>query len=161
MSQMMIRLEPIDKSVLWPHIFVAFQHDNELLERIHIAAPGSAMELASHTCNCVIEQLTMGNCPEYYAVMFNKKPIGFTVIGRKPCNRMYSFGININYRKKEILLTWLNLVKALFHNESFGVPLYNKNERAISFFRRNKFEYEQTGKNFIILWQSFSPQQLD
>lgn len=70
---------------------------------------------------------------KYYKVIYQKKPIGYFVTFD---NTLYSFGINVNYRKKDILLYWWKELKKTL-NKGFNCFLNDKNERAIRFLEKN------------------------
>lgn len=68
----------------------------------------------------------------HYKVMWNKKPIGYFTTGEK---YLYSFAINIKFRKPEILSAWWKLVKKEL-GKHFECRLYVNNIRAIKFLEK-------------------------
>jgi hypothetical protein len=72
----------------------------------------------------------------YYKVIYQKKPIGYFVIFE---NTLYSFGINIKYRKKDILLSWWQQLKKTL-KKGFNCYLDEQNERAINFLEKNNMK---------------------
>lgn len=72
----------------------------------------------------------------YYKVIYQKKAIGYVITFG---DFLYSFCINIKYRKKEILLHWWDKIQKLMPKK-FGCYLYKKNERAIEFLKKNRMK---------------------
>ena len=64
----------------------------------------------------------------YYKVIYQKQPIGYFVTFN---NYLYSFGISMRHRKKDVLIGWFNEVKKTLGKE-FLAMLYENNTRAIS-----------------------------
>lgn len=96
---------------------------------------------------------------KYYKVELEeqgeKKEIGFSIsLKVNKQTLLYSFGINIDYRKGDILKSWLSeLDKKLGAN--YQVPLFLKNTRAIRFFTKNGFTHhriEEENKG-ILMWR--------
>lgn len=141
----MLEVQAITKEELQQYMVVGFSDDVELLNRFH-HKPGSL-----HGCI----QATMKNVEEcaslmplqYYRLVLNGKPIGFTITGP---SILYSFGINIKFRTKELVLEWFNKMKEMLRND-FRVVLYNVNQRAIRFFERNGMENIHQDKEYTIL----------
>ncbi len=127
----MVRLEEIEFSELPKYVYKAFKADTELLEKWHIHR-GDAKSCTQHTL-ATIENMALTEDFRYYAVMLNKSGIGFTVVGE---NFLYSFGIAIKHRNKEIINVWWELIKGLLGKE-FGALLWTKNKRVIDFLIKN------------------------
>lgn len=67
-------------------------------------------------------------------------PIGYCVTIKNDGmpNVLMSFAININYRKSVFLTSWLTALENIV-GESYYTVLWNKNTRAIDFFKKNGF----------------------
>ena len=86
----------------------------------------------------------------YYKVLWGDEVIGFTVLEFSN-SILYSFGINIKFRKKEIVTAWIEGVSKLFGG-SFQCVLWDKNERAINFLIRNGMKpFKRDGKNTFLI----------
>lgn len=72
---------------------------------------------------------------EYLRVDYDGKTIGFSVIDIHKAV-LFSFGININYRKEDILKEWMIELKKVF-NGVFYCCLWSKNKRAVEFLQKN------------------------
>ena len=86
----------------------------------------------------------------YYKVLWGEEVIGFTVL-EFANSILYSFGINIKFRKKEVVTEWIEKVEQLFKG-SFQCVLWDKNERAINFLIRNGMKpFKRDGKNTFLI----------
>lgn len=143
----MVKLIKIDPKNLPFYIKQAFEGDTELLEQYHIS-PGTLDHCVSHTMGFINENASFYKADiEFYAVVLNvETTIGYTIGIKnegKP-NELYSFGINIKYRQKEILQDWLKEVEKLLGN--YYIVLWSKNTRAIQFFEKNGCVIDRTNK---------------
>ncbi len=145
-----IALKPISADDLRQYIELAFCDDNDLLTRLHIS-PGTSTHCVDHTLGLINESREFyGVDMEVYAIILDEKtPIGFTVLIKNESipNELYSFGININHRNQENLLPWLGEIKERL-GDPYYVVLWKKNERAVSFFKRNGF-VEEVDSNLL------------
>ena len=102
---MSVTLEPIPKEVLQVYLSAAFSGDHDLLSKYHIS-PGSLEHCAGHTLGLIDGGRDFyKEDMETYAVVLDKEtPIGFTVLIKNETmpNELYSFGINIEHRKKVV-----------------------------------------------------------
>ncbi len=130
-------------------IKTGFSDDPKLIENYHIISPASLDECVQHTFDTVIT--APGG--EYYEILKDGSIIGFMIILREPGKLLWSFGINIQYRKMKILKEWLRLVKEVFGNDIYMVTLYPRNMRAIMFFIKNMFKFSVTNDKIVVLWQ--------
>lgn len=155
---MKVKLLPISYSEIKPLISLAFAGDEELMNKWHIA-PGTLEEIVEHTYN-TIGLWDADFCLEYYMVVIDSgdevETIGFTVLLNDEVRVLYSFGISIANRCRTTLLGWLSAVKESF-NAEYGVSLWEKNERTISFFERNGFLNKKefvsgSSDKMILLW---------
>lgn len=139
-GSVIIKMNKVQMSEVPHYVNRAFYGDEDLLSLYH-TSPGTLDHCVSHTVGLINE-----NAPfykddiEYYSVNFNGNPIGYTVLIRnnKAPHELYSFGINKNYRKGPILKAWLAEIKKMLGPRYF-IVLWSKNNRAISFFEKNKF----------------------
>lgn len=86
---------------------------------------------------------------KYFEVVNDSKVVGFTVldIGKK---LLYSFGINIKFRTKEVVIGWFEKLKNIFDNEFYTV-LHDNNKRAIQFLERNGMVLVEREGTFVKL----------
>ena len=140
-----IQLKAISAGDLRQYIELAFCDDNELLTNIHIS-PGTLTHCVDHTLGLIDEnrEFYKDDMETYVVLKDEKTPIGFTVLIKNESipNELYSFGINTSHRNQENLLPWLGEIKERL-GDPYYVVLWNKNERAIQFFKRNGFEEER------------------
>lgn len=152
----MIRLVKISKPELLESVAISYEGDNDLFEKYHIAQ----MDFM----NCVVA--TMGMILDtakekdltYYTVMYNKNKIGYVVVFE---DFLYSYGINIKFRKKNILISWWAEVVKIMKGK-FITMLYLNNERAISFLKKQHMVVMQEDKenNYITLMYNSSHNKL-
>lgn len=141
----MIELVPITKEAIKNCIEIAFNGDVELLESLHIS-PGTLEHCVDHTFSLIIanDKICKGDV-KYYAVSKDENIVGYSVVIVNPkyTNELYSFGININYRTKEIVQQWLGLIEELL-GLPFYIILWSKNKRALDFFKKNGFDQDMS-----------------
>ena len=85
------------------------------------------------------------------------KDIGFMITAKTADypNELYSFGINIDYRTKDNVITWLKETERIL-GKYFWVSLYKQNTRAIHFFERNGFaKFVDETQHFVTLCSNF------
>lgn len=145
---------------------IAFADDAELLASL-TPIKGDTLDSCIERCFSNIEEMFTGRVYAEsqkiaYVIEFHdgKKvtDIGYTVIAKTPDtpNELYSFGINIHYRSKAIVLKWLNAVKILL-GQTFWTSLYKDNSRAINFFEKNGFKkVESECRSFVSLWSNLT-----
>lgn len=133
---------PIDD--LHEFVSIAFKEDVELLtEYSHYSTMEELIE--TNVANTV--ELAKTKEVKCYGMFLEQTPIGFTVLSEK---LLYSFGINVFCRQKEVKTIWLNWLRRVFDN-NFVVCLYSKNTRAINYFLKNNFEEFSNDGNVIYL----------
>src|SRR6185312_14058480 len=135
----MVALEKIKIEELKDYVKLAFDGDAELLVSLHVS-PGDLDHCVDHTMSFISANADFYKDDiEFYKVMNDEEPIGFTVIIKNEGpNELYSFGINILHREKELLQEWLRKVKELL-GIPYAMVLWSKNTRAINFFEKNGF----------------------
>lgn len=138
-------LSPIhDPAIILAQVKSAFRDDKELMSKYHVLAPCSFEEGVKKTQDDIAAELPLlGDMAQCYQVIHSGMVIGYTIIARHQGldPELYSFGINIKYRKKFILQSWIEQVKKICGG-SLYVVLWDKNERAINFFKKNNFSIE-------------------
>lgn len=144
---MELHLAPTRLEEIGQYVENAFNGDINLLNTFH-TSPGTLQHCVDNTMEFIHENAAYYKDDiEFYAVILDGVAIGYTVIIRNEQipNELYSFGINIKHRRKDILLAWLKTIR-----EKIGVPYYivlwSKNTRAINFFERNGFAVERENK---------------
>lgn len=137
---MQVLLTKIKPEEVQPYIWLAFRDDEDLLGNIHIS-PGTLDHCAGHTFESIKKEADFyKNDIEFYVVSCDGAHIGYTIVikNEKKPNELYSFGINIKYRQKDILVAWLSEVSKLLEY-FYYIVLWSKNTRAIQFFEKNGF----------------------
>ena len=130
----MVSLVKISKPELIKMISVAYEGDTELFDKYHVGKMGfmdcvfSTMDMIR---DCAVEREL-----RYYKVVYQKIGIGYVV---EFDDFLYSYGINIKYRKKPILIAWWNAVRSIMGN-NFMTMLYENNIRAIEHLKLQGFE---------------------
>lgn len=119
----MIVLNKIDIFELKKYIGIAFREDKDLFTKWHIVS-GTKDDCINDTYDVIVESQNHLNIT-CYAI----NQIGYTVLieDRKI---LYSFGINIFYRRPGILRAWFTEIINILG--SFECYLYPKNKRAIN-----------------------------
>lgn len=109
------------------YINIAFNGDTDLFSKYHIKG-GTQEDCVFDTHSTIVEASDLFDTT-CYKVLLRDEPIGFTVVSKK-LRLLYSFGINKEYRKKEILELWFeNVVNIL---GVFNCYLWNINSRGIT-----------------------------
>jgi hypothetical protein len=131
----MISLRKISFYDLQPYVELGFANDEDLLKKYAIFDTSTKHCVDGNMKN-IVECLDIFEF-QYYIVMNDQSAIGFTVVS-KADSFLFSFGINIQSRKKDILIAWMDKVKQLLDND-FTTVLWDKNKRAIEFMQKNGF----------------------
>ena len=146
-GQVNIKLVRVKVSEMPYYVRRAFDGDEDLLSKFH-TSPGTLDHCVNNTMGFITENEDhYKEDMELYSVVFNGNTVGYTIMIRneKSPNELYSFGINKNYRKKEILMAWLAEVEKML-GKPYYIVLWSKNERAIKFFERNGFRVDRESK---------------
>jgi hypothetical protein len=120
----------ISKHELKNLIEIGYSGDKELLEKYHVQKFEFSQAVNS-TMGMIDQQSSMCDL-KYFKIVYNKKPIGYFITG---FNNLFSFAINIKYRKKDILVEWWQTVKKEL-GEYFDCNLFLNNTRAIKFLQK-------------------------
>jgi hypothetical protein len=141
----MVTISKISKPQLNDLVLLAFKDDHDLIDKYHVV--NWNLQTSVNDTLSRIDQTSKEYKLTYFKVLVNKIPVGFFVIGDK---LLYSFGININYRKKDVLLEWWSLVKQELNN-NFIAMLNEKNTRAIEFCQKQGMDILDTTNNIVSL----------
>lgn len=142
----MVELKTIPTGSLGVHIHEAFKGDWQLINTYHLVN-GSLIDCVKSTFTEIDKFSSGPDKVEYYGIYLDGKTIGFTVVGE---NFLLSFGINIQYRTKEIVMQWWNMV-CMMLNKAFVTWLFKKNTRAIDFCKRNGMEVIEDFPEYVTL----------
>ncbi len=126
----MIELLEINEFELKEYVEVAYKGDGDLLTKYHVDT--YTFDEAVETTMDMIEITAMDVKMVNYGVMVNGENIGYLSVLD---HFLYSFGINIEKRKKEILSEFWQLIKTVL-GESFICMLYENNSRAINWLKK-------------------------
>lgn len=135
-----IHIDEVEK-----YVRIAFDGDNELWEKYH-NPDNNFEEIVTNNVKNIkeLEEYVPVTC---FAIFIENKAIGFSVFSG---NLLYSFGINLKHRIKEVLLHWMEWMKNRFDN-CFVVALCEENTRAIAFFLRNGLSIAQKTEGNVTL----------
>lgn len=122
----MITIKKISKSELPTLVAISYMGDNDLFDKYHIGKVDFPQAVLS-TLD-LIDDASKEIRLSYYKVIYQKEPIGYFVTFN---NYLYSFGIAMKYRRREILVGWFQAVKKVLGRQ-FRAMLYDNNTRAIS-----------------------------
>lgn len=131
----MIKLNKISNHELIPLVEIAYRNDNDLLE-FYWGDSYSLIEAVNETMNAIkiisheVEQ--KGEEMYYYSVVKDEEEIGYMCCFD---HNLYSFGININHRKKDTLIEFWEMIKEII-GDSFICMLFPQNTRAIDFLKK-------------------------
>lgn len=125
----MVKVSKVSKNEIKRLVEIAFNGDSDLVEKYHIINKGFS-EAVDSTVGRIIDTSRIYDY-KFFKVLHEKKPVGFFVVGNQV---LYSFGINIKYRTKNILANWWELVKKELGSQ-FMSMLYSKNERAVNYLK--------------------------
>lgn len=158
-----IVLKQVPPSKLVYSVKIAFEGD-ESLKDYHILGSESIVGMAGHTFHRIIREAQEGKARHYQVLVKGRnikgigigkegRVIGFVTIFLEPVKMLYSFGINIKYRKPALLKQLMEQVDALFEGQDYHAGLYEKNRRAINFLERNgftKINYNAHDKSYYL-----------
>jgi len=142
----MIKFEKITIFELRVLVEISYRGDIDLLDKYW--GDDFNLEEAVNETMFMVKTVNEETEVECYAVVLNDEEIGYVC---KIPNNLYSFGININYRKKDVLIEFWDKVKELME-EGFICMLYPQNERAINFLKKQgMIEVSGIEENCIVL----------
>lgn len=137
---MITLIKTTDKELFIQGMRAAFYNDEDL-KIYHINPSDDYEDMVTHSLkniNIVKGELEM----DRYLVYWDDVLIGFTCICPK-VDLLYSFGINVEYRKRNVVRDWIHQVQKIIfdHSPHINILLYSKNTRAINFFRKNGYTF--------------------
>ncbi len=144
---------------------LAFQDDEELLAKLTPVANDTLGHLVERCHENILEMFNGAVYADSVKAAYRieledrdvKTIIGYMVTAKTQDvpNELYSFGINIHYRSRKIVLKWMEETKKLL-GDSFWVSLYKQNSRAINFFERNGFtKFVDDTNHFVALCHNY------
>ena len=136
----MVTLVKISKPELLESVAISYEGDNDLFLKYHIA-PMDFMNCVMATMGMILDTAKEKEL-RYYTVIYKKKKIGYVV---EFDDFLYSYGINIKFRKKDILIAWWREVSRVMGGK-FMTMLYLNNTRCITHLRKQGFEIFQEDK---------------
>jgi len=146
----MVSIKRIQIDKIEELVRIAFKNDTDLIEKYH-SIDGTFEECVDDTIIRIYASYNEKH-PKYYKILNNKEAIGFfvTFVHKDiPIPVLYSFGINIKYRKAEILNEWWKLIlKEL--DSKFWCAMNKKNERAIKFLRNRTMKVVKETENEVV-----------
>jgi len=122
----MITIKKISKSELPKLVAISYEKDEELFDKYHIGKMNFPQAVLS-TLD-LIDDASQKLKLSYYKVVYQKQPVGYFVTFD---GYLYSFGISMKFRKKDILVGWFVAVRKVL-GLNFRAMLYENNTRAIS-----------------------------
>lgn len=135
----MITIKKISINELPKLVALSYEKDEEFFAKYH--GDNSTYIACVNAELLNIYQMAEKHKMDYYKVVYMKKPIGYFVACDDIC--LYSFSINMRFRKKEILIKWFSEIKKQMKT-GFWCCLYQKNTRAISFLEKNRMKIVET-----------------
>lgn len=147
----MVTLKPISDDELEAAIRVAFEGDEAIYEYYDPNVPVASLEEIVRDVSRKIKAVQATDFLQNWGIFEGEKLIGYSVTGE---NFLFSFGVNIRYRKREILQEWWKQIKELM-KQDFAVLLYSRNSRAIQFLLKNgcEIEREEDGITYLISYE--------
>lgn len=128
----MIDLVEIGIEDLKEYIEVAYEGDDELMEKYHIKENITFKEAVDITWMIISE--TNSQVPmKHFGVLCDGEKVGYISVFE---NNLYSFGVNVKHRNGEVLKEfWDKITQQI--SSGFITMLYKNNTRAIKFLKRN------------------------
>jgi hypothetical protein len=135
----MVTLKKVSRKQLPLLIALSYKDDQDLWEKFHVEK--LSYEEAVKSTLQMIEEAEEMLCIEHYKVTYDSQTIGYFT---KSGTLIYSFGIAMPFRTKEILTQWWDAVKELM-GPKFTVGLLSNNTRAIKYMQ---------DRGMTILWEN-------
>lgn len=142
----MVALKRISLFDLPKLIYISYKGDSDLLNEYHIAK----MDLRSAVDSTFSMIMTASKIKDlkYYKVIYERQPIGY--VATYDDNFLYSYGISVNFRKKDILIDWWKQIKKILVDD-FNTMIYGNNTRAIEFLKKQGMKIIQEDKEHNVL----------
>lgn len=131
----MIKFQKVSLPEVKKLIQISYEGDVDLMQKYHVTPNMQYWDCVDRTME-MISEVAKERPLIHYKVIYQKQPIGYVSVFDK---FLYSFGININYRKKHVLVSWWGNVEGLF-KEEFYTMLFQNNTRTIGFLLKNKMK---------------------
>lgn len=144
----MVTIKKISRYQLFDLILFSYKGDTKGLEFFHVKR-FTLEEAVDCTFKMISDEAKLVDFT-YYKICYQQCPIGYFVITE---DVLYSFCINIKYRKPKIILAWWNIVESLFKG-SFYTGIYANNTRALNFLKRRGLVAISNHNNIIKLLKS-------
>jgi len=141
----MVKIKEIKKKRANKLIKLAFEGDNDLIEKYH-AANVNMDDSILHTIER-IDVTSMAYELKFFKVICDNADAGFFVIGD---NFLYSFGLNLKFRTKEILIKWWELICGEL-KRGFICMMNKKNTRGIDFLKKQGMVVFDIGNEVVTL----------
>lgn len=161
-----LKLIPASPEEIKSLLVTAFMEDEDLL-KMYTPVQNDTLDNCVERCyDTISDMLTspvyFGSEKQIYKIIIEEKDgritvgttVGFSilVINEDAPNELFSFGINIHYRSKKIVMKWLKEVQWKL-GKFFWIALYKQNTRAINFFLKNQFTLqEEENRSFVMLF---------
>ena len=142
----MLYLVPIALHETIPYMHLAFRDDPELNDYAEIKDIPTEQRVRNNYENLAKLNLDL----QGWVIMLDESPIGFSVTCEQPFPMLTSFGINVSYRKKDVLLEWLDNLNDIL-GDNWMVAMMACNTRAIRFFERNGFAEVVNAEGSILM----------
>ena len=144
----MISVKKISLNNLPELIRTSYEGDKDILATQHVV-PFENIDDATTMTFGMIKDMAAEKDLVYYKVVYKKKSIGYFVTFDK---FLFSFGINIKFREKDILKGWWQKVVSSLE-KNFMCILYPHQARAIEFLKKNGMIVAEVDKvnNSVIL----------
>lgn len=136
----MLQLNEIEQKELPNLILLAYDGDQELLDKFHVEK--FTLQEAVNSTLKMIDDVSKDLHLTYIKVMFGGVTIGYIIYSGK---FLYSFGIAMSYRNKEVLKEWWDGVLELIGND-LTCGLLSNNERAIQYMLNRGMKIKWTNE---------------
>lgn len=140
----MVKINEILRDELPFLIKRAFDGDSELMSKYHIIN-GTIEECIDSTMYAIIDVDKVYGV-KCYMISCDDRAVGYMTIGP---DFLHSFGININYRTKDVLKEWYQSLLSI--KSDFFCTLHSKNTRAIEFLKKQGMIVHSEGNDLINL----------
>ena len=142
---MMVTIKRVSINELNKLVLLSYSGDSEGLEKYHLQ-PFTLEDAAMCTVNMIRNESKGANFI-YYRISYQQRPIGYFVVGSEV---LYSFCINIKYRRPKIIMEWWNQVIKMFKG-GFYTAVYDNNTRALNFLKRRGMKVVSVENNVVKL----------
>jgi len=130
-----IDLEEISISELYDLVWYTWKGDEKLISDYQ-QIKGDFSTMVNRNISNIKDASSLLNLA-YYKVNYKSNVIGFTVVDAGK-SLLYSFGIRKEFRK-ECSVKWIETIKSMM-NGIVHCALWNQNQRAIRFLKKNDFK---------------------